>query len=299
MPVAALKAASFEALRAEADVRAGARSRLDDAKGEAVSERLDRRSVLPFDIAAIDDALPDGGLPRGSVIEVTSHFGLGRATSFALAACAAAQRLAKLRSGDDRTVGAWCAFLDPWGTLHAPGAARVGVDLDRLLVLRSPVDAIGRVTVRAASSRAFSMIVVDTKAFDPRHAAAAEGQARGATRAPSMDKWVNTVRRIAIAIEGSDTNVLLLTDASVHRAAALPVALRLELDVTAAPSGSSLPADPRSHAVRSLPRPPVFPSAMQELRTPPRPREPLRPIQTLRVAKDRRGRVSGPIAIAS
>lgn len=245
----ALKAASFEALRAKADARAGA------------SEALDRRHVLPIGKEAIDRALPDGGLPRGCVVEVTSRLGLGRATSFALAACAAAQRHAKLRSGDERTVGAWCAFLDPWGTLHAPGAARVGVDLDRLLVLRPPAEAIGRVAIRAASSRAFSMVVADVKAIDPR-----------AERALPLERWINTVRRIAIAIEGSDTSVLLLTDASVPRSAALPAAMRLELDVLLSRHPSSL-------------RPPVAGRHVG--------------IPTLRVAKDRHGRVSGPMEIAS
>lgn len=191
-------------------------------------------------------------------MEVTSRLGLGRATSFALAACAAAQRLAKLRSGDDRTIGAWCAFLDPWATLHAPGAARTGIDLNRLLVLRPPMDAIGRVAIRAASSRAFSMVVVDTSALS--------GQLSGG-RAPAMERWINTVRRIAIAIEGSDTSVLLLTDASVPRSATLPVAMRLELDVVFKRG--------------------VDPSSLRRI------------IPTLRVAKDRHGRVSGPMEIAS
>ena len=118
MPLAAVKTASFEALRAKADARS--------TVGE---ELFGRTSVLPLGIPAIDQALPDGGLPRGAVVELTSIHGLGRATSFTLSACAAAQRLSKLRSRDDETVGVWCAFLDPRGTLHESGVARAGVDL--------------------------------------------------------------------------------------------------------------------------------------------------------------------------
>lgn len=243
MPLAAVKTASFEALRAKADARSSV--------GE---ELFGRTSVLPLGIPAIDQALPDGGLPRGAVVELTSIHGLGRATSFTLSACAAAQRLAKLRSGDVRTVGAWCAFLDPWGTLHAPGVARAGVDLDRLLVIRPAPEAIARVAVRAASSRAFSMIAIDTQPLD--------------LRAPKrLDPWTNVVRRIAVAIEGTDSTVLLLTNSAAPRSIALPTAMRLELDVSA--------------------------------RSWKNPADPVRPIPTLRVAKDRRGRVSGPIAIAS
>src|SRR5687767_6270495 len=68
---------------------------------------------LTTTLAAIDEVLPDGGLPRGAVVELASASGLGRATTVALAACAAAQREARLRSGDPATVGAWCAFIDP------------------------------------------------------------------------------------------------------------------------------------------------------------------------------------------
>lgn len=245
--------ASFEALRAKADARAGS------------PDALDGQPVLSLGIAAIDDALPDGGLPRGSVVEVTASLGLGRATSFALAACAAAQRLAKLRSGNDRTVGAWCAFVDPWVTLHAPGAASAGVDLDRLLVLRPSVDALSRVAIRAAASRAFSVVVVDTS----------ELLGHGG-RARPKDNLVNVVRRIAVAIEATDTSVMLLTDASTPRAAPLPTAMRLELDVIAR----------RGELLRGEADGP------RSLRAP-------RPLQTLRIAKERRGRVSGPIAIAS
>jgi hypothetical protein len=252
MSLAAVRTASLEALRARAGELS---SKLQFSALEPGG--LEETSVLPFGIPAIDQALPDGGLPRGAVVELTSNRGLGRATSFALSACAAAQRLAKLRSGDDRTIGAWCAFVDPWRTLNAPGVAHAGVDLDRLLVVRPSVEAITRVAVRAASSRAFSMIAIDT--LDLR-------------RSSRIDKWTNVVRRMAIAIEGTDSTVLLLTDSSAPRSVVLPTALRIELDVIAR---DSLRGDPGA---------------------PPRDG---RPISTLRIAKDRRGRVSGPIAIAS
>lgn len=249
----ALKIASFgvtlEALRAEAEARSGG--------------SVEGPSVLPIGLPAIDEALPDGGLPRGAVVELTSNLGLGRATSFALSACAAAQRIAKLRSGNDRTVGAWCAFLDPSGTLNAPGVARAGVDLDRLLVVRPSFDAITRVAVRASSSRAFSMIAIDTtSAGGPRQVAMAPSRMAARQMAPRQmgaDRWTTVVRRIAIAIEGTDTTVLLLTDSAITRSAALPTAMRVELDVTSREKGA-------------------------------------RPTPTLRIAKERRGRVSGPIS---
>jgi recombination protein RecA len=41
---------------------------------------------------------------------------------------------------------------------------------------------------------------------------------------------VNPVRRLALAIEGMETTVLLLTDALAPRPLPLPVALRLEME---------------------------------------------------------------------
>jgi hypothetical protein len=76
----------------------------------------------------------------------------------------------------------------------------------------------------------------------------------------SIDRWANVVRRLALSIERSDTTVLLLTDASAHRSVVLPTAMRIELNQSAETK---------------------------------RDREPL----TLRVVKDRQGRVGGPIPV--
>lgn len=175
---------------------------------------------------ALDAVLPDGGLPRGAVVELSSVHGLGHATSLALAACAAAQAEARLRSGDPKTVGAWCAFIDPWSTLHAPAVARSGVDLKRLLVVRPPLEALhatlARLAVRIAQSRAFSVVAVDLVGVP------GAAHAAGGLSVP-LDRWVNVVRRLALAVEKSDTTIVLSTDAAVQRTLPLPVALRLEI----------------------------------------------------------------------
>src|SRR6187399_2305544 len=87
-----------------------------------------RAKALPLGLCSVDAALPEGGLPRGVVVELSAPQGLARATTIALALCASAQADARHRSDDD-TQGAWCAWLDPTGTLFAPGAVRAGVDL--------------------------------------------------------------------------------------------------------------------------------------------------------------------------
>jgi len=193
------------------------------------------------------------------VIEISSARGLGRATALALRACAAAQADARLRTGDPHTPGAWCAFLDPWATLHAPGVAATGVDPARLLVVRAPVDALARAAVRIAESRAFTLIVIDTagvpggeRSTRGAHGSRAGGEGREGAR---LDRWGTVVRRLALSVEKTDTAVVLVTDAHAPRSMPLPVALRLELDRR----GERL---------------------------------------TLRVAKDRHGRTGAPRAIA-
>ncbi len=176
-----------------------------------------RAKALPLGLRQIDEALPDGGFPRGAVVEVASPYGLARATSLALAACASAQAEAKLRGGDE-TASAWCAFLDPARTLFAPSVARAGVDLERLLVVQPAAEDLARVAARIVASGAFSVVVIDL--------AGVPGQ-----KSPQrLDRWVNTVRRLALAVEATETSIVLLTDAHAQRSTPLPVALRIEID---------------------------------------------------------------------
>ncbi len=169
----------------------------------------------------LDAALPDGGLPRG-VVELTCPRALGGATSIALCA---------VRAAHARDARAWCAWIDPEGTLHAPGMAMAGVDLARLLVVRSPRADLGRISVKVAAARAFDVIVIDMDAIHgapplPR----ASPKKRGPGRAAVLPEVL--VRKLALlAIEGG-ARILLLTDANAKRGAPWPVALRLELSRT-------------------------------------------------------------------
>jgi hypothetical protein len=161
----------------------------------------------------LDDVLPDGGLPRG-VVELAAPRALGGSTSVALAAVRAGQRVQN----------AWCAWIDPEGTLHAPGVVAAGVDLARMLVVRSPRAQLGRVAVKVVGQGAFAVVVVD---LDPVSGASEERTGAGVRKrnwAPEV-----LVRKLALAAEPSGATVLLLTDATRPRAAPWPVALRLEL----------------------------------------------------------------------
>lgn len=180
--------------------------------------------VLPLP-EAVSALLPDGGLLRGGVVEIAAARGLGKATSLAVAACASAQAEARLRGGGLSTQGAWCAWVDSTGSLHAPFAASAGVDLARLLVMRPPVEKLAKVAVRAAESRAFSVLVVDTVGALGDHDRA---------RSDEVGRWATTVRRLSLAIEGSDRAIVLLTDLWAQRPMVLPVAMRIEIERPAA-----------------------------------------------------------------
>lgn len=168
---------------------------------------------LRFGIAELDALLPDGGVLRGSVVELcaTSEGALG--TSLGLALCAQAQ--AEARSRGQRPP--WCAFVDPSSTLYGPGVAAAGVELSRLLVVRPPVAALSRVALRLAESEAFAVVVVDLAGVVGQRASVPLGT------------WPRVVRRLAMAIEGTGHNVVLLTREADRRPLPLPVAQRLEL----------------------------------------------------------------------
>lgn len=185
--------------------------------GSRLGGASSRRKVLAV-TEPFASVLPDGGLPRGAVVELSAPAGLAGGCSFALEACAAAQRESRARGGES----AWCAWLDPDGTLNAPAAALRGVDLERLLVVRPPRSKLATIAVRVAASRVFSVVVVDTA-----------GLPCTASPSASLAPWIRSVRRLALGVEEGDTVVVLLTDALVARPSPLPAAMRIELERSA------------------------------------------------------------------
>jgi hypothetical protein len=143
----------------------------------------------------IDRLLPDGGMPHAVVELSCAHASFAGATRVAVAA---------VRAALERDARAWCAWVETEGTLFAPGLARAGVDLARLLVVRPPHAELGRVVVKTAGSGAFDVVVVELRA----------GRAE------------KLVRKLALAAERHGASILLL--APPH-ADPWPVALRLEI----------------------------------------------------------------------
>jgi hypothetical protein len=195
---------------------------------------------LSLGFEALNRVLPDHGLPRGAVIELGVHGGSALGTSLGLAACRAAQQAGVERGGRMP----WCAFLDPSGTLYAPGVAAAGVDLERLLVVRPSLEALSRVALRIVESAACAVTVIDLLGVP------------GQLLNVSLTSWLRVVRRLAMGVDGTAHSVILLTDASEQRPLPLPVAQRIELE---RPSEGKL---------------------------------------TVRVSKDKHGRVSSPRSVA-
>ncbi len=95
--------------------------------------------VAALGIAAIDDALPGGGLARGALHEIEVAGDAGREAALGAASGFAAVLLARFAAG--RGSGAahrpvlWCQRrID----LYAPGLAAFGLDPARLIVVRAP-----------------------------------------------------------------------------------------------------------------------------------------------------------------
>ena len=92
------------------------------------------RGVLPFGVAGIDRALPDGGLAHGALHEILGAG--GDEEDGALAAAFAAGILGRLTvSGDGMVL--WCL---PRPDLYGPGLAVHGLDPGRVVLVSTPRD---------------------------------------------------------------------------------------------------------------------------------------------------------------
>jgi hypothetical protein len=207
----------------------------------ALLEIQSAERVLPLGVAALDAALPRGGLLQGSVIELQVQGAGSAATSFALCACRAAQRGGQQATGGQPARAfdsqqPWCAFIDPSASLFAPGVAQLGVELERLLVVRPDVDAIERVAIRIAEAKAVSLLVIDLRG------------ALGGLPVASQ-RWPRTVRRLALAVRSLGTCVLVITSSEPRSALPLPVAMRLEFSRARAESFELRVAKERSGRV--------------------------------------------------
>lgn len=173
----------------------------------------------------LEGVLPDHGFPKG-VVELTSSRTLGGATRVALGA---------IRGAQERGPEVWCAWLDPEGSLYAPGVTKSGVDLKRMLVVRPPRKDLGRVAVKLAQAHAFDVIVLDYSYVAFVQPTPLLTGARAGSGSPRRGRSVRSevlVRKLALLAEEGGSTIILLTDSTEPRPVPWPVALRLELSRT-------------------------------------------------------------------
>jgi len=218
---------------------AGALARLGVLQGtEAL---VHARSVLGLGWPELEDALPDGGLPRG-VVEIASLPRLhGKASSSATRSCPESMRggatsiaIAAMRALHASDAQAWCAWITPAHvdvpSLYAPALVQAGVDLERLLVVRPEPQALARTAVKVASSGACALVVIDAPHRSDLGGPKTSSKRTTPGAAPAHDAGAVVVRKLALAAEENGTTSLLLTSALAPRAVPWPVAMRLEVE---------------------------------------------------------------------
>jgi recombination protein RecA len=179
--------------------------------GISLGSQAQNEGYLPF---GFESLRPEQGLLRGQVTELCVARSGGMAASLALCACREAQRQGLALSSNE---GHWCAYIDPSASLYAPGVQALGVRLDRLLVVRPPLESLASVTLRLVRSQVCALVVIDTAGV-PGHPLNVD-----------LGAWVRVVRQMNLGLEGSEASVLLITDENARRPMALPVARRIEL----------------------------------------------------------------------
>jgi recombination protein RecA len=173
------------------------------------ADRLDTESEGP----KWSEALVSGDWPRGGVIEVAVRGGQGLGTTASLKVCQHAQEQGKALTGRAEL----CGFVDPGASLHAPGVRALGIDLSRLLVVQPRLNDVARTAVRMVESQIFSVVVIDTGALETN------------VTMSDLGPWVRVVRRMSLALEGTSSVVILLTELTQRRTIPLPVLHRIEL----------------------------------------------------------------------
>jgi len=153
--------------------------------------------VIRSGFAPLDAALPGGGFCRGALTTLLSVSGCAPTTSLALLGCATAQRL---KSTGEDALGC-CAWLDVSCSLHGPGAAAWGVDLNRLLVVQPSREAWVEIALRLVTSQLFDMVVVDATVL-PGGGVAAAGLSTG---------YAAAVHRLALAAKQGSAAVILVS----------------------------------------------------------------------------------------
>lgn len=205
------------------------------------------RACLPLGIVALDNHL-GGGISCGAVTEIFGQSGQG-AWWLALRALAGIKQKT-------------CALVEPAGTFFPPGAAALGVDLGRLLIVRESnrkqalwaLDRIAREKHIAATVAAIPNLK-DTELRRLQLAAEASGQALVLLRPPSeLSRASWGAMRLLVHAQPGSTRRLVVEVLRVRGAAMLrPMLLEFDDDAMDVRISALLPhrADHSGHAHRA------------------------------------------------
>ncbi len=152
--------------------------------------------VIPTGSLAIDLALGVGGLPRGRVTEIYGPESSGK-TSLCLSVIAEAQKM-----------GGVCAFVDMEHALDPVYAAKLGVDINNLLVSQPDMgEQALEITETLVRSGAVDIVVVDSvAALVPRNEI--EGDMGDATMGMQARLMSQALRKLSGAINQTKTAVI-------------------------------------------------------------------------------------------
>lgn len=167
--------------------------------------RRDLLGILPSGSVTVDAALGVGGLPRGRMVELFGPPAVGK-TTLGLQAVAAVQR-------DGETA----AFVDVERSFDPAYAARMGVDLDSLLLARAEDGQQAfRILEKLAGCKAVDLIVVDSAAglMPPEEREAAFGESSPFAQCELL---ASGLRRLARALQGSPSCVVFLNQVRAYK----------------------------------------------------------------------------------
>lgn len=105
------------------------------------------REVLPSELEALDRVLPDGGFPKGALSVLTGRAGAGLMS-------VAARVLAR-----ETKRGRAVAWVDADATVYPPALLALGIQLERLLMVRCPKDRGPFAAEQLIGSGAFGVVV--------------------------------------------------------------------------------------------------------------------------------------------
>ncbi|TLM67833.1 MAG: recombinase RecA [Actinobacteria bacterium] len=159
---------------------------------------IGRIAAIPTGSLAIDAALGIGGVPRGRVVEVFGPESSGK-TTLALQIIAEAQRM-----------GGVAAFIDAEHALDPSYAARLGVDVDDILISQPDTgEQALEITDMLVRSGAIDVIVVDSvAALVPR--AELEGEMGDVTVGLQARLMSQAMRKLAGSLSKSNTTCIFI-----------------------------------------------------------------------------------------